>query len=577
MDTMKLKSIAFAASVLASAAMLAVFSYTFPPRYALSKCFSGREIGFTREARAAEAAKVGLWGWDDSTASIKALHAAMGCGDLGFGVATDYQKALSSPMTSSQSFVPVTSLALRDGTSLTMAALGSKVFLTLEPGASNEEIVMCTGIDSSAKQFTGCTRGLGFSGSSTAAIPANAKTHSSGSTVVMSNVHYVYQQFLEIDGGSQTVSTTVAFVAFPSVTSTTAVPTLGSEFATKYYADTLSASGLSPSNVSTTLGLQALTGLSNCSTSGTCVGMNVSSTAGLAFDSAGRVYVSASTTGGISFDSAGRVKVDTSDSFAWTGTNSWTATSTFAGTSVPQPVSGSSAVPKSYADVRMQMFSGTSTADATITYGMALYASTTGRLGPTDTSSASSTFRFVGIALSSASAGSEVAYARPGGVVCGLSGLSAGTAMYLSGSSGALATTPGTYVARVGMALTSSCMQVSEPKYYISGVRTISGTGNNFETTWFYPAKITLGAGPETSNLSGGSFSTEGGVINLRMQGANNSVVATGPGVSYVCIDAGTGASECAGGVSARTANGFTIAVSNASVTHNYFWTAESM
>lgn len=124
---------------------------------------------------------------------------------LGYSVATGFQKTLSASINSTQSFIPVSSLTLKDGTTLSISALGGVVFLNIEPGGNKEEIVMCTGINASSIQFTGCTRGLAFSGTSTAAVSANQKSHNAGSTIVMSNVHYVYEQFVDVNNKPQTI------------------------------------------------------------------------------------------------------------------------------------------------------------------------------------------------------------------------------------------------------------------------------------------------------------------------------------------------------------------------------------
>lgn len=133
---------------------------------------------------------------------------------VGFAVVTDYAPSLSVSITSVQNTINVTTMTTRDGHVLSMSDFGSKVFLTIEPGTKKEEIVMCTGI--SGLQFTGCTRGLAFYGTSTATVANNASSHQSGSSVILSNVHYVYQQFIDNDtnqtiGGNKTFTGTSTF------------------------------------------------------------------------------------------------------------------------------------------------------------------------------------------------------------------------------------------------------------------------------------------------------------------------------------------------------------------------------
>lgn len=119
---------------------------------------------------------------------------------LGFSVITRYRTTLSSSMTSSQTTIPVSSMKTFDGDTITMAMLGSKVYLTVEPGSNREEIIKCTGISGSS--WTGCTRGLAFSGTDESSVAANRKAHNAGSTVVISNVHYVYEELIDKDSNN---------------------------------------------------------------------------------------------------------------------------------------------------------------------------------------------------------------------------------------------------------------------------------------------------------------------------------------------------------------------------------------
>lgn len=159
--------------------------------------------------------------------------------NLGFSVVSDYQTTLSSSMTSSQATISVSSVTTKDSHVLTMGDIGSKVFLVIEPGANKEEIVMCTGI--SGTSWTGCTRGLAFYGTSTASVAANRKTHNSGSTVVMSNVHYVYDENVDKDS-DETIAGLKTFSTYPRI-GTYAAPTVDEQFAVKKYVDDVAVSG----------------------------------------------------------------------------------------------------------------------------------------------------------------------------------------------------------------------------------------------------------------------------------------------------------------------------------------------
>jgi len=167
--------------------------------------------------------------------------------NIGAAVATGYKTTLQSSMTSSQLTVPVSSLALRDGTTLTMAALDNVVFLVAEPGSTREEIIKCTIISSA--QFATCTRGLAFSGSTETSVAANRSAHRAGSVVIMSNVHYVYEQLVDKDT-DQTVTGILDFDIYPTVTSTIGNATTSQQLITLNQANNIGNQGAATSTQS---------------------------------------------------------------------------------------------------------------------------------------------------------------------------------------------------------------------------------------------------------------------------------------------------------------------------------------
>jgi hypothetical protein len=288
--------------------------------------------------RASDAAYYGIWQYRGTAEQNTKLTSYMCPNDgmVGYSVATGYEKNLRATITGSQTTIPVTSLTLKDGTALDIDVLGGKVFLTLEPGsATREEIVMCEGINTSSLNFTSCTRGLAFSGTSTAAVTANQKSHSAGSKVVMSNVHYVYEQYADVNNNDQTLAGNktwtgnALFYSFPTVSSSayTGLPTNDGQLATKYYVDTVGAGGFTAANVSTTRGLSV------DGSSPERVGINVSTTMGMAFDASGKLYQKVSSTKGIASDSNG-IYLDTAQARTWTGQHTFTVTTTLATTTV---------------------------------------------------------------------------------------------------------------------------------------------------------------------------------------------------------------------------------------------------
>ena len=340
------------APILALGIVLAPFTASAKTT-SLFECYQslGRPFPSLQE-RAIDAAKNGVWQYKGTAEQNQELSSYLcpgNAGDLGFSVVTDYQKTLSSQMTATQDFVSVSSLTLRDGTSITMADLGVRVFLTVEPGATKEEIVVCTGVDATLIRFTGCTRGLAFKGTDLSAVTANQKTHAAGSTVVISNVHYVYDQFLDRTGRNQDIAGIKTFSSFPKFATTSTLPTQGNEFATKAYVDNVGAGGFTSANVSTTRGLSV------DGSSPERVGINASSSRALAFDSDGKLYVNASTTQGLTFGSGGDLQFDGSRNLTLSGnvllSGNVTSTGVFS-----IPYSSASSSPVSYGLLQDKLF-----------------------------------------------------------------------------------------------------------------------------------------------------------------------------------------------------------------------------
>lgn len=178
----------------------------------------------TIQERAIEAAEVGIWGYRGTAEQnilleqrLRDLTPTVSSENLGFSVVSRYKSTLSSSMTSNQLTVPVSSIETFDGHTLTMNDLGGVVYLTIEPGLAREEIVKCTTIASSI--WATCTRGLAFYGTSEASVPANQKAHNAGSVVVMSNVHYIYENLID-KSSDQTIAGLLNFYQLPTSTST---------------------------------------------------------------------------------------------------------------------------------------------------------------------------------------------------------------------------------------------------------------------------------------------------------------------------------------------------------------------
>lgn len=283
--------------------------------------------------------------------------------NVGFSVVTDYQTTLSASMTSTQTTVPVSSVTTKDSHTLTMTDLGSEVYLTIEPGASKEELVVCTGI--SGTSWTGCTRGLAFYGTATSSVTANKKSHNAGSTIVMSNTHYIYENLVDKDT-NQTLAGVITFTQSPIVPTPTSGQTTAA--ASVAYVNSVTTSG-APNATITVKGISELATKAE-STAGTAAG---GTSAALVVPNSSVSAVSTATATIPITEADGDLNADfigQDQNYTWSGTSKFTGslqasstilssgTNTFYGTSTfskapvisADPVSSTGAVRKSYGD-----------------------------------------------------------------------------------------------------------------------------------------------------------------------------------------------------------------------------------
>lgn len=493
---------------------------------------------------------------------------------LGYSPVTGYQSRTTSYISSSAATIPVASTQDNAGNQITLSNISStstvKVYMNLEPGTSREEAIYCTGVTSNS--WTGCVRGLAFQGSSESSSSTLSKAHNAGASIIITNIAQFYNQYISVDG-NQEVYDIKTFHSYPKFHATSTLPTLDSEFATKLYVDGVGAGGFTAANVSTTRGLSV------DGSSPERVGINASSTAGLAFDSSGKVYVNTSSTGGLTFDDAGRLKVDGTQNFNFSGNTTFSGNVTSTGSFVIANASTSTGSISSIGYVNSLVFQGvaTGTAGIAISAGNALYISSTSTLFKTSSSAASSTFQFVGIALSDAASGQEVSYTKPGGINCALSSLSPGFQQYLNGTAGQISATPGTFTARIGLALNANCALVMPPKFMRTGTATFAAgvTTPLFVETGFYPAHLTLMMTTQGQGgaVSGISISDESGGVYFP------GSLTTGDVYSVSANSWFTKNSEPSthDGGSSKSATGFTLTPSTNARGTTIFWTAESL
>lgn len=451
----------------------------------------------------------------------------------GYTPVTGYQSRTTSYIAANAATIPVASTRDKGGSQIVLSNISAsstvRVFMSLATGTSKEEIIYCTGVTVSS--WTNCVRGLSFQGGDATASSTLAFAHNAGTSIIITDVGQFFSEFVDMSS-SQTIFGTKTFNTFPQVTSTTAVPSSAKDLASKYYVDNVGAGGFTSSNVSSTGGILVSTaGIPDCPSSAACISLNASSTGGLLLEPNGRVYLSTSSTAGISLDPLGRLYVDQTDNFNFTGT-----VTTTGALRVQTPTQAQDAVNLAYYQNQTTFFTATSTAAQAITAGQALFITTTSTVNPTDTGSNTSTFSFIGFATANASAAAEVTYTRPGGINCNQSGLTPSANYYLNSSAGAISTAPASSrSARIGIALTATCIQVLPPKYRLTG--TVStGTAANGSTfrvsTGFYPANISTVGGTNGSTAMFVS-NDAGSAWAFNMNTASSGLVRNTEGVFY--------------------------------------------
>jgi hypothetical protein len=498
----------------------------------------------------------------------------------GYAPVTGYQTMTTSRISASASTIPVASVVDKAGNAIVPGSISTsstvRMYFNLEPGTTREEPIYCTGISSS--NLTGCVRGISFQGTDLTASSTIAQIHNAGSAVIMTNLGVMYgNEFVSIDG-TQNIYGAKTFYTNPTDNSSTDLCSADNQYCTKYYIDSVGAGGMTSANVSTTLGLLA-TG-----SSPEKVGIRLSSTlSGLQFLSATSyaLGVNTSSTKGIAIDTLGRVYLDTTDAMKWTGTQTLTALTATGNVSLTGNVTSTGTLrannptiakdvsTKEYTDVRVMGNYATGTAKLAITAGKAIWVGPTSTLAMTDTTGATSTYKFIGFAVNSAAVGAMVTYAKEGGIICGLS-LTPGLDYYLAGASGAISTTSTfssvfasadtQFSARVGRALSSSCLAVTHPIFQRHGVQNMDASSGDYkQVTGFFPARITVD-----------------GITSFGGNEMNQSYTLGSPPATQSY--AYTGATlNTHGTIVLRTPYGFTFRhVKNASEAATAYWTAYS-
>ena len=527
---------------------------------------------------------------------------------------TLYPQLQSFTLYSSGATVGDTSLVLStmkdiDGTQLAMANFGDKGFLTLDPGAgTSEEQVSFSGITANANgttTLTGVKTVLCLSPyTETSGI---AKSHSGGSTVVAAITSGLLNQFSN-KGNTETITGTWTFpngATTPLLGTSYVAPTISWQVASKGYVDSVAIAGAPDANTTVKGIVEIATGAELAAGTGT-------GGTGAAVVPAGSSFTNTSAGAGdvnkvAVLDAAGQFAVgfikDTSTTVAGKSELA-TAAETAAGTATGG--SGSPLVPANSTFVQTSSGSAdankvpvlgsagvladgfryeTGTSGEAITAGHGVYLKASDSkfyksLGTGD----EATFSFVGVAADTAGAADVTIRIIPPGQVLTTTGLTAGAYYFVTDVAGVLGTTPGTRFARVGLALSTTRLIVTLPKYIVKGSFTVSGTGNTTVTTGFYPAYIQIRGGVNSAGAQYGEFSV-GDDSNTCVKsafgttGANSDCVGGGAADLY---NMGSSTQLLLGTVSAKSATGFTFNTSAYSSgggvwdTHTIQWAAFS-
>lgn len=233
-------------------------------------------------------------------------------------------------------------------------------------------------------------------------------------------------------------------------------------------------------------------------------------------------------------------------------------------------------VRRSYLRTEMNAFGWNATSGEAINAGEWVYVKASdGKVWKTDADADESTYSVVGVALTTvAAADLTVRIARVGAIVTGLTGLTAGSYYYLSGTAGAIATSPhATRIAKVAQALSTTSLRVIEPKFRRTGTISITSATTFATTIGFYAGKITFRAAGTNTGISIGDDSNN--CVRAELRSANNN--GSPAAFAWSCIDANAGATTNQGSLTARDQTSFTVTCSTYAATITLQYDAESL
>lgn len=473
--------------------------------------------------------------------------------------------------------VTLTTMKTIDGVQLTMANFGDKGFITIDPGAGTlEEQISFSGITANANgttTLTGVKTVLCLSPyTETSGL---AKQHSGGAVAAVAVTSGLLNQFAN-KGNAETITGVYTFTSTAKAKYNTH-PTFSAdaEIIDKKYVDDAIVAG-APDASETTKGIvQLATGaeLAAGTSAGTTGARLVPATSSCKGTTAGAADANKIPV----LDAAGVLSQTFLDSArTWGAVQSFTADNAQITTDAN---TANDAVRYSLLQSEISKGYTSGTAGETLAVGDAVYIKNADtRLWKADTDGDESTFSFVGIITTGGTAGNTVYYAKPGDVATGLTGLTVGASYYLTGAAGVIGTTPGTRYAKIGIALTTTTLQVKEPKFIAYGTQTFSSTTTAAQTCGFRPARITLYANISVGNSTSHTDQAENNVCmrDLYQTGSGNTWFTWDASNAYFVADSPT--TRHNGTISAFSATGFTLSNTKTSSAGNVdiYWTAFS-
>lgn len=431
-----------------------------------------------------------------------------------FSVITNFRTTLAQGMTISQ-LTSVLASATVQGHVIVPADYGSVIYLTINPGAANMEVVRAS--TNSGTTFTLDKRGLAWYGDGDTELSPFKFAHNAGEPVIVSNVKNVYDQLVD-RWSDETIGGIKTFEDLPTIPLT---PVAAEDAASKGYVDTA---------VSLSSGVTALLTSKNGSNPTLTVNVNsgdfIVDGAVITFAGASAQAVTAASTNYVQVTFAGALVINTTGFI--TG-NIPLATVVADGTTI---TSVTDKRPFFTMDIEKELI------DTSFTYGATLSALDPLRVDATASNklikalatTAANADGFVGVAIDAGVDTNTNKRVLIAGRVTGLSGLTPDAAVYLT-DAGGFSPTPGTYKKQVGWATTSTTM-ILTPTVSPAG---LSGTTSDvtaaslnaaaafFATPFKQPIKTTVTAGHDLAQGEVVAWESDGKAYRTRPKGFSTS------------------------------------------------------